>query len=95
MNPFDLAGRLFGGSVFRSLSMNEKLELYFNDYQLLPLFAQENYIRMRPNARAEDQGLPPRKMESKMLDYMSEAADSISYGDLVDRMIYGYSISNL
>ena len=40
MGPFDLAGRLLNGSAFRGMSMEDKLGLYFTDYQLLPTFVQ-------------------------------------------------------
>ncbi len=40
LGPFDLAGRLLSGSVFRGLRFDEKMDLYFNDYQLMPPFVQ-------------------------------------------------------
>ena len=32
----------------RELSLNEKSDLFFNDYNIAPLFVQENYPTVRP-----------------------------------------------
>lgn len=49
--------------------------------------SQEHYIKTAPSALNQLDG--PDK-ELKHLDLLSKAADSISDGDLIDRMIHGY-----
>jgi replication factor C subunit 1 len=47
---------------------------------------QENYLKTNPAAGAKYQG---RERNLKLLELADRAADSISDGDLVDRMIHG------
>ncbi|KAK9351273.1 replication factor RFC1 C terminal domain-containing protein [Lipomyces doorenjongii] len=90
MKPFDIAAQLLGGSLFSANSrstLNEKLELYFNDHDFTPLMIQENYLRTRPQlARSYT---PGAEYNLKSLELMDKAASSISDGDLCDRMIHG------
>jgi hypothetical protein len=38
--PFDLAGRLLNASHAHSMTIEDRLEIYFSDYQLMPAFVQ-------------------------------------------------------
>lgn len=67
-NTFEVAAE-----VFQRRSINEKIDLYFEDYSTIPLFVQENYI----------------KMAFKDLGDMYESTESISSGDIVEKMIRG------
>jgi hypothetical protein len=40
LTPFDVISRLLGKSTFRSTTFNDKTDLYFQDYSLIPLFVQ-------------------------------------------------------
>lgn len=90
LKPWDITSKILGGGMFTDASkatLNEKIELYFNDHEFSPLMLQENYLGTRPILA---QGAPNEKMENlKKLELVSKAADSISDGDLVDRMIHG------
>ena len=67
-NVFSVLPQLFSGS---SRPPNQALDLFFHDYDLMPLFVQENYLNT-----------------SVRLDAYANAADLISYGDLVkDQMM--------
>jgi replication factor C subunit 1 len=66
--------------------VNEKLEIYFHEFDLLPLFVQENYLKHK-YARA--QGMGGRQAAFKKMEITSKAADCISDGDMIDRMIHG------
>lgn len=70
-------------SSFRSSTFSDKMDLYFQDYSLIPLFVQENYIKMNPSL-AVDSGLSGRKLTAHSLKLLSEAADSISDSDILD-----------
>ncbi|KAK9449078.1 replication factor RFC1 C terminal domain-containing protein [Limtongia smithiae] len=83
MKPFDIASQLLGGQMFSRTShatLNDKLELYFNDHDFTPLMIQENYLR----ARTANGG-----SKAKTLEIIDRAASSISDADLCDRMVHG------
>jgi len=67
-SPFEIASEMF-----RSKTVDEKTELYFDDYQLCPLFVQENYA----------------KCNFTNLGHFARSADSISFSDLIDAKIHG------
>jgi replication factor C subunit 1 len=68
--------------------LNDKIELYFNDHEFSYLMIQENYLNPRPML-ATNQGLSMKEQQLKTLELADKAAESISDGDLVDRMIHG------
>ncbi|XP_026958947.1 replication factor C subunit 1 isoform X6 [Sagmatias obliquidens] len=80
LGPFDVARKVFvTGEETAHMSLVDKLDLFFHDYSIAPLFVQENYIHVKPVAAGGDM--------KKHLMLLSRAADSISDGDLVDRQI--------
>ncbi|KAF9434321.1 hypothetical protein BGZ76_008211 [Entomortierella beljakovae] len=83
LNPFQIAEQLLVETNYRALSVPDKFDMYFNDYQLAPLMIQENYVRMNPTeSRGDPTGLDA-------IERMSKAADSLSDADLVDSLIHG------
>lgn len=89
LKPWDITSKIIGGGMFASSSkatLNDKIELYFNDHDFAPLMFAENYLGSQP-IRAQSYAGDEKKL--KTLELVSEAADSISDGDLVDRMIHG------
>jgi replication factor C subunit 1 len=89
LKPWDIAGKLLAGQMFASHSkttLNDKIELYFNDHEFSYLMIQENYLKPFPAIANEYSG----KMRNlKALELADQAAESISDGDLVDAMIHG------
>ncbi|ETS79084.1 hypothetical protein PFICI_08937 [Pestalotiopsis fici W106-1] len=91
LKPWDICQKMLGGGLFSPASkatLNDKIELYFNDHEFSYLMIQENYLRSKP-AVLNGQGYNKREQNLKALELASQAADSISDGDLVDRMIHG------
>jgi replication factor C subunit 1 len=89
LKPWDITQKILGGGMFASSSkatLNEKIELYFNDHEFSPLMLQENYLGTNPMQSLSYSG---KAKNLKNLELASLAADSISDGDLVDRMIHG------
>jgi replication factor C subunit 1 len=89
LKPWDITSKIIGGGMFASSStatLNDKIELYFNDHDFAPLMLAENYLGSQP-IRAQTYAGKEKML--KTLELVSEAADSISDGDLVDRMIHG------
>lgn len=58
------------------MSFNDKSDLFFHDYNMAPLFVQENYLHVKPNCD-----------RSQWNKRFAQAADSLSLGDLVERKI--------
>ncbi|KAF1345472.1 replication factor RFC1 C terminal domain-containing protein [Delphinella strobiligena] len=90
LKPWDITSKILGGGMFASSSkatLNDKVELYFNDHEFSPLMLQENYLGTNPIL--SNNASNPREKNLKHLDLACKAAESISDGDLVDRMIHG------
>lgn len=91
LKPWDIVGKILGGGLFNPAAkstLNDKTELYFNDHEFTPLMLQENYLGTNPQRSNKFNGQAKLK-NLHTLDLVSKAADSISDGDLVDRMIHG------
>lgn len=91
LKPWDMVSKILGGGLFNPASkstLNDKQELYFNDHEFAPLMLQENYLGTNP-ARTNQFNDNQRMKKLAQLDLVSKAADAISDGDLVDRMIHG------
>ncbi|CZT41592.1 related to replication factor C protein [Rhynchosporium secalis] len=89
LKPWDICHKLLGGGMFHPSStatLNDKIELYFNDHEFSYLMIQENYLSTKPTLVSN---LNPREARLKALQLADQAAESISDGDLVDRMIHG------
>ena len=89
LRPWDIVSKILGGGMFASSSnatLNDKIELYFNDHEFSGLMLQENYLGTRPIGANQYSG---KEHHLKVLELTEKAAASISDGDLVDRMIHG------
>lgn len=89
MTPFTITDKLCGPYSFARTSkdtLSDRMDLYFQDFSFVPLFIQEHYLKTNP-ARLNQMDGPEKDL--KNLELISQAADSISDGDLVDRMIHG------
>ncbi|AEO71732.1 a5a3a6e7-1969-48c3-b0a9-c5ac584c6b3a [Thermothielavioides terrestris] len=91
LKPWDICQKMIAGGLFSPASkatLNDKIELYFNDHEFSFLMIQENYLRSKP-AALSGKGYNPQMQKLKHLELVDHAAESISDGDLVDRMIHG------
>ena len=89
LKPWDIVSKILGGGMFASSSkatLNDKIELYFNDHEFSALMLQENYLGTNPILSHAYSG---KEKNLKLLELTDRAAESISDGDLVDRMIHG------
>ncbi|KAI9739375.1 MAG: hypothetical protein M1818_005063 [Claussenomyces sp. TS43310] len=90
LRPWDICHKLLGSGMFASSSkatLNDKIELYFNDHDFSYLMVQENYLSTKP--MLANDASSQRGHRLKVLELADNAAESISDGDLVDRMIHG------
>lgn len=85
-NPFELC-RLSFSDDLRDKSFTEKNDIFFYDYQLMPLLVQENYLQCQPHLYTWD--TQKRKLTNiEHLNLISQAADSMSLGDICSKMIF-------
>ncbi|CAG8492742.1 13931_t:CDS:10 [Dentiscutata heterogama] len=95
LDPFEITTRLFGTSIWnnRAGNLNDKLELYFHEPDIVPLMIQENYLKIKPHITSttiEREDVNPKELEKfATLDAISKAAASISDGDICASMIHG------
>jgi len=90
LKPWDIAHKILGTGMFAPASkatLNDKIELYFNDHEFSYLMVQENYLATKPTLANNANN--SREYRLKCLELVDKAAESISDGDLVDRMIHG------
>ncbi|KAI9098333.1 putative DNA replication factor C subunit Rfc1 [Phlyctochytrium arcticum] len=87
MTPFDATSRLLGASSLSSSTVADRMELYFQDFSLIPLMVQENYIRCAPAAARHLANGNQKRLELETMSCLSHAAESISMGDLVDNVL--------
>ncbi|KAJ5758577.1 Replication factor C subunit 1 [Penicillium odoratum] len=89
LKPWDIVSKILSAQMFSPSStstLNDKIELYFNDHEFSYLMLQENYLKTRPTLAGN---YHDREKNLKLLELADNAASSISDGDLVDRMIHG------
>ncbi|KAL8336156.1 hypothetical protein RB601_000132 [Gaeumannomyces tritici] len=92
LKPWDICQKMLGGGLFSPASkstLNDKIELYFNDHEFSYLMIQENYLGTRPHLLNGKNFGSKRQENLKYLELVEQASESISDGDLVDRMIHG------
>ncbi|TLD05456.1 uncharacterized protein PgNI_09754 [Pyricularia grisea] len=91
LKPWDICQKMLAGGLFSPASkatLNDKIELYFNDHEFSYLMIQENYLGTKPMALS-GKGYNKKEENLKYLELVEKASESISDGDLVDRMIHG------
>ncbi|KRY47934.1 Replication factor C subunit 1, partial [Trichinella britovi] len=59
-------------------SFDDRMELFFSDYSAVPLFVQENYLNCVPKDAVD---------QLQKMELLSDAAELIALGDIVDRQI--------
>ncbi|KAL0275125.1 UNVERIFIED_CONTAM: hypothetical protein PYX00_003084 [Menopon gallinae] len=79
LGPWDVARKVFSASEHSSMTLRDKEELFFQDYNLGPLFVQDTYIRVKPIKAKND--------KKATLNLLSKAADALVLGDIVERTV--------
>ncbi len=86
VGPWDVVRDLLSLQSFRAMSFTDKIDLYYQDYQLIPLMVQENYHRVVPSVISQS-NLTPKQKELETLKALSRSADAIADSDIVDRSV--------
>lgn len=79
MGPWDVVRKVFSAEEHKSMNIIDKCDLFFYDYNISPLFVQENYLAAVPH---DVEG-----SKWKTFERYSLAADSIRIGDIVSAKI--------
>lgn len=80
LGPFEVVRKILSSAEGgQSLSLGEKSALFFHDYSMVPMFVQDNYIHVQPQAAQGD--------KKRHLRLLVEASESICQGDLCERQI--------
>jgi hypothetical protein len=74
--------RLAFSDQYRDKSISDKSDIFFSDYQLIPLLIQENYLQCQPHTQKK------KLTDLDHLNLIAKAADSISLGDICSQMIF-------
>ncbi|CAK9807284.1 Replication factor C subunit 1 [Anthophora plagiata] len=74
LGPWDVVRKVF--SAEEHMSIYDKSDLFFHDYNIAPLFVQENYLLVSP-----------RVPKNKVLERIAESANSLALGDIVEKSI--------
>jgi replication factor C subunit 1 len=76
VSNFDASAKLLNKAVFRKLNFREKLNLFFIDYDLIPLLIHENYLTCYGNNKSKDD-----------LKSLVKTSEHISVGDILEKKI--------
>ncbi|PRD25218.1 UNVERIFIED_CONTAM: Replication factor C subunit 1 [Trichonephila clavipes] len=79
LGPFDVLREVFAIANNPKATLIGKSDLFFHDYSIAPLFVQENYVHVVPTSIEGN--------KNKHLTLLSETADSICIGDIIDKQI--------
>jgi replication factor C subunit 1 len=78
LTAFDAATKMLTKRDFQPLNFTKKLNLFFIDFDLMPLLIHENYLQASgPNRNVDD------------IKKMAESADYISLGDCMNNTLRG------
>jgi len=87
LGPWDVLKKVFSADAHKKMSIHDKSDLFFHDYNLGPLFVQENYLGVMPH-KARDN-------KNRQLELVAQTAESISSGDIVEKTIRSRNAWNL
>ena len=79
LGPWDVVRKVFSADEHKGMSIHDKTGLFFQDYSFGPLFVQENYPLVVPNA-AKGNAI-------KTLDLLGRTAHCLSQTDLIEKTI--------
>ncbi|XP_053209725.1 replication factor C subunit 1-like [Panonychus citri] len=80
LGPFDALKKLFTTEAGKQMSFNDRSDLFFSDYSLMPLFVHENYPVVQPNGVS-------RNESRKKLELGAKAIQSIAFSNLFEKEI--------
>jgi len=79
VGPWDVCKKVFSAEDHKTMSIFDKSDLYFYDYNLAGLFVQENYLSVTPQAAKGN--------KLKAMELVAKAADALAEGDVIEKGI--------
>ena len=79
IGPFDVVKKVFSVEEHRTMTLHDKTNLFFQDYSFGPLFVQENYPQVAPQAARGD--------KHETLKRLAQTAHCLSETDLIEKII--------
>jgi replication factor C subunit 1 len=86
-NPFELC-RLSFSDDLRTKSLSDKIEIFFSDYQLMPLLIQENYLQCQATVTSTVDSQKRKITDIEQMTLLANAAENMCLGDVCSQMIY-------
>ncbi|KAF7991816.1 hypothetical protein HCN44_010617 [Aphidius gifuensis] len=76
LTPWSVVEKVFSCEAHKNMSIHDKSNLFFHDYNIGSLFVQENYLTIIPKAP-----------KCETLERIALSADSLSIGDVIEKAI--------
>ena len=87
-SPFDIVPQWFlSDTTNKDKSFRDRLDMFFFDTDIVPLFVQENYVKMSRVGMTKEENYSKERGEYNLIRRMAEAADNISEADVVNNQI--------
>ncbi|XP_076625612.1 germ line transcription factor 1 [Colletes latitarsis] len=84
LGPWDVIKKVFSTEEHKHMNIHDKSDLFFHDYNIAPLFVQENYLLVTPQGQRDE-----------LLAKVAESAKSLALGDIVEKSIRSNSAWSL
>ncbi|NP_001135428.1 germ line transcription factor 1 [Nasonia vitripennis] len=78
LGPWDVVRKVFSADEHKNMSIHDKSDLFFHDYNIAGLFVEENYLSVTPSG--------PR---NELFDKLAKCSDSLAIGDTIENAIRG------
>ncbi|XP_076646066.1 germ line transcription factor 1 isoform X2 [Halictus rubicundus] len=76
LGPWDVVKQVFSAEEHKSMNIHDKSDLFFHDYNIAPLFVQENYLSVAPHGPKD-----------QLLEKVAKSSESLALGDIVEKSI--------
>ena len=87
LSSFDICKKFLIKSEMKKMNFDEKIDLFFVDFDLIPSLIHENYLTCISNNK--------NKNILEQIEILSEASENISFGDLIENKIHTQNNWNL
>ncbi|XP_058797913.1 replication factor C subunit 1 [Phymastichus coffea] len=76
LGPWDVVRKVFSAEEHKTMSIHDKSDLFFHDYNIAPLFVEENYLIVTPNGP-----------KNQVYDKIARCSESLAFGDTIEKNI--------
>lgn len=80
LGPWDVVRKVFSKDDHKTMSIHDKSDLFFHDYNIASLFVEENYLFVTPKCP-----------KSEYLERLARCSESLAIGDTIENSIRGRS----